>query len=331
MTAPTTDSATEIPLAAQTALALALAAAAQPRHLVTNFDKEANEEADEIVMEVHEDRHADDAVRCLSAARELRAKIQHSTLEALARLANPELIDESRLFDPKTRARRKPRVELWAEIDMADTVSIFWRPLRDADAPPLNDASEMCSFSDYLSLGGAELPDTAGQLLLSLADDEYEPTPGYCDEQGDLPWATRELCRALEEALQLLATTLDVLCDVSLGAWPEYCDGMLYAIGAAGRAYGALSRVEQDAEEQLFLAEGAATIGVGRYGLYSVDEFITLRTLSTGPDDLRRLLMQKRGGPVDPQDLADVDTAVRKVQTSLDELLACRQLLAMLD
>lgn len=217
----------------------------------------------------------------MQAANAMRYQAQRQTARVVAGLAGPENLRWARLAGAtRGDAPRKPRVNLWAEVNERNTLEILCSPEVDPADDTTSPYSNALCRTDYVEFGhiwphfGAR-----GHVVLRFLEREY-----LSSVPRDDSWFTRTsggafLQDALVDSLSFLLEALRAVCDVAVGNWPVYSKtGDLELITVAERARATiqaeLSRLESRRMDYAAMVEGQLAL----VGLASLAEFDELRT-----------------------------------------------------
>lgn len=241
-------------------------------------------------------RNSSTIASCMALARELRETFSEATADALALLTDEELVDESRLYDRAKLGRRKPRITLSANYDTEGYLQLSWRPTRDADAPPVEDFSDLCEGSDFLTLGGEEEEDL---VLLELFGEEFEEMLLPEDQRTPATdWANQELTNAFFDGLRGFVRALEAVCEVTLDSWPAYEQGIGVVIwDEFGRASDMSRFALQRAHEGFAASVAVADEFAREQGLQGVEQVQLLMLSGLKEQELRAGIEKAAGKP----------------------------------
>jgi len=212
----------------------------------------------------------------LEAAGELRAQAQEMTTMALSVMANPEHFNHRRLVKDDGTTR-KPRVMLWAEVNAAGTLQVFWNPVRDEQT--LYSERQPCAGTDYIEMVGVWNEHGVGSnVILRFRDRAYLRQPAWAGDVQThlLKGADDALRSALAESLSRLLEALSLYCNVQVEEWPEYDEqGRLELISVVQRARRGLLESRGPIAKKAARLKAEVDDKLSRLGLSSPGEFDT--------------------------------------------------------
>jgi hypothetical protein len=210
-------------------------------------------------------------------ANALRDTAHRQTVLALSAMADPKNLDWSRLAPTAGTTPRKPRIELWAELNERNTLDILWQPQRDAAPEDTVSWAEWLTQSDYRCLESTWPYHHArlNVVFRALAREYGVPASGAA-RPGRGPGA-RILREALTDSLAHLVNALGAVCDVTIGTWPAYVrGGTLVLESPAERACECLSRREPDVTARRRKLQDSIINKLRKLELSGLPEFETL-------------------------------------------------------
>jgi len=176
----------------------------------------------------------------LMRANTLRHQGQEQVAKAVAAMAGSTHLNWARLAAPTPgTAPRKPRVELWAEVNSRGTLQVFWAPVVDSGTNALTASTrEQRTRSDFVKVAPTwSAFGVHPQVVFRVLEDQYLASvpPGY--SEAAVASGKRFMRDALADSLTSLVSTLGAVCDVTIGDWPVYLeDGQLVLQSARERA-----------------------------------------------------------------------------------------------